>query len=187
MLSQFQQVFSVYEQALSSTAVTAENKRNIAICEGRLTWLVHMVAACIESQSNSDSMRRTANNELVLDGQLSRWVFNLALALDNRLNNTQGAGKCDEKLELAVLNFFKAFKKSYLLESASSLSLAAPAVAVAVPGGSPAHPLLSMALASYRSGEDKESAEVVSVSIAYCVCVYVCDGVMVCVYMCGCM
>jgi exportin-7 len=97
---------------------------------------------------------RKGSGDLMWDGQLSRCVFQLVQLIDFRLNNTAGQGKCDSKLEIAILYFFKSFKKIYMMDTAG------PSMGMGmVPGGSPAHPLLSLAL-SYSgglSGTDKES------------------------------
>jgi exportin-7 len=161
LLSAFEQTLSLYEPLLSqtmlATSVTGVQKQQIAVCELRLSWLVHMVSACVDSQGTSETRR--AQSEMVWDGRLSRLVFQLVTLLDARMVQSQGRGRCDIKLETAILVFFKSFKKVYLLESSVS-------AAVAIPGGSPAHPLLSLALSSYRS-EEKDSSDVVSVRFRY--------------------
>ena len=87
----------------------------------------------IGAQTPSDP-RRT-NTELLWDGQLSRCVFKLVQVL---MNNP--ARLCGKKLENAILNYFKSFKKVYMTDNVSlSPSLVSP-------GASPAHPLLSLAL-----------------------------------------
>lgn len=34
-----------------------------------------------------------------------------------RLNSTGGQGKCDSKLEIAILYFFKSFKRIYMMDT----------------------------------------------------------------------
>ena len=36
-----------------------------------------------------------------------------------RINSTAGQGKCDSKLELAILNYFKSFKKVYMMDTSN--------------------------------------------------------------------
>ncbi len=158
LLTSFESTLGMYEQGIK-LPTNNQVAQQLEICEGRLAWLTYMVASVIDSQATSDTKR--GQTDLVWDGRLSRCVYQLIQIIDFRLNNTNGKGKCDEKLEVAILNFFKSFKKVYLLESMNSLS--APS-SVYVPGGSPAHPLLSLALSYGGRGEDKESAEIVSVS-----------------------
>jgi exportin-7 len=154
LIDMFEQALTMYEQSV--TIVTNNNtNRELKILEGRMTWLTYMIASVIDTQTANDP--RKGQSELVLDGRLSRYVFQLIQLLDFRLNRTQGQGKCDSKLEVAILNYFKSFKKVYMTDS-----IAAPNTML-VPGGSQAHPLLQLAL-SYTGGvADKESTEVVSV------------------------
>ena len=95
--------------------------------------------------------------------------------IDFRLIKTIGQGKCQLKLEIALLNYFRSFKKVYLLANPTTASMGV----CTVPGGSPAHPLLSLAL-SYagnsslgRLEEKDNSSEINNVSSMY-VCLYVC-------------
>lgn len=123
----------------------------LKILEGRMTWLVHMIAAVIGAQISSEPHKRS---EVELDGSLSKYVFILVQLLDYRLTQTSGAGKCDHKLEIAILSYFKSFKKTFMMDSTSS----GPSIG-SIPGGSPAHPLLSLALSSLSRGDDKEGEQ----------------------------
>ena len=40
-------------------------------------------------------------------------------SLNLRLNNTAGQFKCDSKLEISILNYFKSFKKVYMADTAN--------------------------------------------------------------------
>lgn len=161
LLSMFEQALNLYEQGLSM-AVTPQVHQQLEVLEGRMTWLTYMVAAVIDAQTASDP--RKGQEELLWDGRLSRCVFQLVQVIDFRLNGTSGQGKCDSKLEVAILHYFKSFKKIYLMESMSGSGM----TSMTVPGGSPAHPLLSLALSysgsSMNRTEDKEgSAEIITV------------------------
>ncbi|KAJ1382083.1 hypothetical protein B484DRAFT_27515, partial [Ochromonadaceae sp. CCMP2298] len=123
--------------------------QQLAVLEGRMTWLTYMVSAVIDAQTANDP--RKGQSELLWDGRLSRCVFQLVNIVDFRLNGTQGQGKCDTKLEVALLNYFKSFKKVYLHDTPTGPGSGAMGMC-AVPGGSPAHPLLSLALSSYSGG-----------------------------------
>ena len=133
----------------------------MAVLEGRLTWLTYMVAAVIDTQQASDP--RKGQGELIWDGSLSRCVFQLLQLIDYRLVSSSGQGKCDAKLEVAILHYFKSFKKVYLMDATGGSGGVGGGGSVGsgsghvfspssiVPGGSPAHPLLSLAL-SYSGG-----------------------------------
>lgn len=162
LLQMFEQSLTLYEQCIGISN-NPQLSQQIEILEGRMTWLTYMVAAVIDSQSSSDSRR--GQSELVSDGRLSRFIFQLIQIVDFRLNNSGGQAKCDEKLEIALLNFFKSFKKVYLHDG---VGMPAPVTNLVVPGGMPAHPLLSLALSGYSGAaraEEKDSAEIVTVSL----------------------
>lgn len=116
----------------------------LQLVEARLTWLVQIVAAVIGG-TNSHDARKGGTDDLIIDATLSAYCFQLCDTVNKRLESTQGIGKVDGKLEMAILTFFKNFKKMYLLENLPS-NLAGSGS----PGGSLHHPLLSLAL-SYSS------------------------------------
>jgi exportin-7 len=160
LLTMFEQALNLYEQGISIKS-NPQILRQLQILEGRMTWLTFMVAAIVDSQTSNDP--RKGQSELVWDGRLSKCVFKLIRIIDFRMTSTSGQAKCDEKLELAILNFIKAFKKCHLIETSGS-----PTVnSLVVPGGSPAHPLLSLALSYSGRTDEKDGSEIVSVSNLY--------------------
>ena len=52
--------------------------------------------------------------------------------LYHRLNSTGGHGKCDSKLEIAILYFFKSFKRVYAMDTVNGGSNVGMGL---VPGG----------------------------------------------------
>mmetsp|Transcript_3775 Transcript_3775/g.5903 ORF Transcript_3775/g.5903 Transcript_3775/m.5903 type:complete len:1113 (-) Transcript_3775:236-3574(-) len=163
LVTMFEQSLQQYEQGISMTT-TPQVVQQLLVVEGRMTWLTYMVAAVIDAQTANDPRKGQA--ELLWDGRLSRCVFQLIQIVDFRLNGTAGQGKCDTKLEVALLHYFKSFKKVYLHDSPSGPSGLGSSMGSAgmysVPGGSPAHPLLSLALsgASARAEEKDASTEI---------------------------
>lgn len=148
LITCFEEQVNLYDQGLK-VPPSPPVEHQLKIIEGKMTWLTYMVAAVVGSQSPSDPRR--SKNELIWDGSLSMCVYKLVQIIDYRLGQTNGMGKCDEKLEVAILYYFKAFKKVYMVDSVGGgLGI--------VPGGSPAHPLLSLAL-SYAPGNKSESKE----------------------------
>ena len=175
LLSMFEQSITLYEQGISlPNTNTSQVQQQLLILEGRMTWLVYMVASVIDAQASTDP--RKGQSELLWDGRLSRCVFQLIQIIDFRLIKTIGQGKCQLKLEIALLNYFRSFKKVYLLANPTTASMGV----CTVPGGSPAHPLLSLAL-SYagnsslgRLEEKDNSSEINNVSSMYVyACMYV--------------
>lgn len=154
LLSMFETSLTHYEQGIT-LASSPQVRQKVMVLEGRMTWLVYMVAAVIDAQSASDPHKGQA--ELLWDGRLSRCVFKLIQTIDFRLNGTAGQGKCDTKLEIALLHYFKAFKKVYMLDVPAAQSQSSM-MSMTVPGGSPAHPLLSLALSGMTRAEDKAEA-----------------------------
>lgn len=144
----------------------------VAVMEGKLTWLIHITAAIIGGSGGAgDSKKNTA--ELGWDGHLCRCIFTLIELLDRRA--AQSKVRADSKLELAILSFFKNFKKTYMNEtlvsqagggSGAGYRVVIPAGShSSVPGGSPPHPLLSLALSSSKAAssvdtEEKESSTI---------------------------
>lgn len=165
LIALFEHNLAMYQEGVSIQAVTPAVLMQLKAVEGRLTWLTQMTAAIIGSQTASDPRKNQA--ELLWDGRLSRCVFQLVQMLDYRLSTTAGQGRSDEKLEVAVLTFFRSFKKSYMMDTLTSPVMGG--MVGGVPGGAAAHPLLSLAL-SYAGGvgrgEEKEigSGECVTVS-----------------------
>lgn len=169
LLSMFEQALSMYEQGVAMPP-SAQVAQQLQVLEGRMTWLTYMVAAVIDAQTTNDPRKGQA--ELLWDGRLSRCVFQLIQMVDFRLSGSAGQGKCDVKLEVAILHYFKSFKKVYMYSMdavAGAGGGASMGAGMMVPGGSPAHPLLSLALsysgAAKSGGEEKESSEILSVSI----------------------
>ena len=175
LLSMFEQALTLYEQGISMVTNTPQLQQQLLILEGRMTWLVYMVASVIDAQANTDP--RKGQSELLWDGRLSRCVFQLIQMLDFRLNKTAGQGKCQPKLEIALLNYFRSFKKVYLHNNTSNTSSMGVCT---VPGGSPAHPLLSLALSYAGSSlgrleeKDSSSSDINNVSLYNFLYAYVC-------------
>lgn len=151
---------------------SAQIVNQIQILEGRMTWLVYMIAAVIDNNTSSTvspaSDLRKNQNELMWDGRLSRCVFQLITILEYKTqhpglnpmhHNVHQQIQHNDKLEISILNFFRAFKKMYLLDSmvTSSSSSTMAVNRLIVPGGSPAHPLLSLVLSDSSRVVEKES------------------------------
>lgn len=147
LMSMFEAALKLYEQGLAVPApVAPQVRQQIKVIEGRLTWLTQMVAAIIGSSPiNGESHKMKA--ETAWDGQLAKCVFQMVQLINYRLTATGGAGKCDEKLETALLTYFSAFKRAYLSDAVSNMSNTGGASSMKMVGGADAHPLLSFALA----------------------------------------
>jgi exportin-7 len=158
LMSVFESALKLYEQGLAvAEGANKQVKQQIKVVEGRLTWITLMVAAIIGSSQMVGETSK-AKAETAWDGQLARCVFQLVQIINYRLSATNGQGRCDSKLETALLTFFSAFKRAYLSDAVSSMASGGHHGGVAslsMVGGAMAHPLLSFALA--QSGGVGES------------------------------
>ena len=159
LLNAYESALKMYQEGLAVVdGATIQVKRQITVIEGRLTWLTLMVSAIICTSPMSGDSRKV-KAETAWDGQLARCVFQLVQVINYRLTATNGAGKCDSKLESAILTYFGAFKRGYLSDAVKSMTGASrgsgPST-LSMVGGSMAHPLLSFAL-SHNGVSDMDS------------------------------
>lgn len=86
--------------------------RNLALVEGQLAWLVHIVGAVIRGRLSSGS----ADSQEPIDGDLAARVFGLLQVMDtgSAVGGCERSGR--EHLEVAVLTFFQNFRKVYVGE-----------------------------------------------------------------------
>ena len=86
----------------------------LAICEGRLTWLVYIVGAVVRGRLSCSS----AEPQETLDGDLAFRVFQLIQVMDTGFHTCRYGAESRQRLDLAVLNFFGNFRKVYVGEQA---------------------------------------------------------------------
>jgi exportin-7 len=121
----FEQVFMVYQQLMAGNGTAS--RKQIAVAEDQLAWLVQMIAAVIGNPQTSlntnayDAVLKSNQVELLCDGRLCRYIFQLVQMIEIRTRNSQGQLRCNVNLEMAVLAFFRAYKKSYLIDAATGL------------------------------------------------------------------
>lgn len=97
----------------SSTESAPQNvAQQVNVLEGQLTWLTYICGAIVGGHSWSSS--RIGNGEETLDASLSKRVLQLAQGMDFRLTNSNGVGKADVKLEMAMLYYFQNFRRVYM-------------------------------------------------------------------------
>ncbi|XP_070539906.1 exportin-7-like isoform X2 [Ptychodera flava] len=100
------QLFDQSAQAYQKLVQTSPNNTaELAVQEGRLTWLVYIIGAVIGGRVSFTS----ADEHDALDGELVCRVLQLMNLTDSRLS--QGGS---EKLDLAMLSFFDQFRKIYV-------------------------------------------------------------------------
>eukprot|EP01031_Cornospumella_fuschlensis_P029111 gene29111-35131_t len=148
------------------------------VLEGRLTWLVTIVAALVEGGGSLDQ-KRNAPADLLYDGRLSRCVLQLIYTLDLPYGELLGVGANKphppsspptdliyrEKMYKSLVGFVRSFQKAYCFDSVGNASSMAGLYGSTsygtymspppkVPNGNTPHPLLSMVLndASMKEG-----------------------------------
>jgi exportin-7 len=118
ILAKFDPILTKYQELMSHlvSSSTESAPQNIAqqatILEGQLTWLTYMVGAIVGGHSWSSS--RIGDGEETLDAGLSKRVLQLAQGIDYRLTSSNGVGKADSKLEVAILYYFQNFRRVYM-------------------------------------------------------------------------
>jgi len=111
LLSQYQEVVS-HLGASSTSAAPQEHQKRVLLLEGQLTWLTYMIGAIVGGHSwSSVSM---GDGDESLDASLSRRILQLSQGVDYRLTSSNGAGRADTKLEIALLYYFQNFRKVYM-------------------------------------------------------------------------
>lgn len=124
ILAKFDPLMVKYRELMSHlmTSSTESAPSNVArqvnVVEGQLTWLTYICGAIVGGHSWSSS--RIGNGEETLDANLSKRVLQLAQGMDFRLTNSNGVGKADVKLEIAMLYYFQNFRRVYMFMWESS-------------------------------------------------------------------
>lgn len=102
--SVFDQSAKRYEELLMVNNASVE----LAIIEGRLTWLIYIIAAAISGRLF------VKGEEELLEGELACRVMQLIRLSDSQLHQ----GRRCEKLELAFLTFYDTYRKCYVADHA---------------------------------------------------------------------
>ncbi|KAI0211191.1 Exportin-7 [Lamellibrachia satsuma] len=99
------QLFNESAQTYQELLQSGQQNINIAIQEGRLTWLVYIIGAVIGGRVSFAS----TDEHDAMDGELVCRVLQLMNLTDSRLAQVG----C-EKLDLALISFFEQFRKIYV-------------------------------------------------------------------------
>lgn len=136
LLSQYQELITHLGTSSTSSANQDLQKR-AHILEGQLTWLTYIVGAIVGGHSWSSIA--VGDGEETIDASLSRRALQLAQGIDYRLTSTNGIGRADPKLEIALLSYFQNFRRVYMfmwdqVSSGSSSALTVGGTVVSVVG-----------------------------------------------------
>uniref|UniRef100_A0A8C5TMN1 Exportin 7 n=1 Tax=Malurus cyaneus samueli TaxID=2593467 RepID=A0A8C5TMN1_9PASS len=110
----FDQSAQSYQELLQSASASP---MDLAVQEGRLTWLVYIIGAVIGGRVSFAS----TDEQDAMDGELVCRVLQLMNLTDSRL-----AQAGNEKLELAMLSFFEQFRKIYIGDQVQKSSKVIP-------------------------------------------------------------
>lgn len=111
LLAQYQDLMGRMGSNPTSSA-PADIQQQMAIIEGQLTWLTQMVGTIVGGHSWSSA--HMGDGEETIDASLSRRALQLAQGIDYRLTSSNGAGRADPQLELALLFYFQNFRRVYM-------------------------------------------------------------------------
>jgi len=118
ILTKFDPLLSSYREMMahlgssSTKNAPSEVVHKVAVVEGQLTWLTYMVGTIVGGHSWSSA--HMADGEETIDASLSRRALQLAQGVDFRLTQSNGVGRSDPKLELALLYYFQNFRRVYM-------------------------------------------------------------------------
>mmetsp|Transcript_32480 Transcript_32480/g.37607 ORF Transcript_32480/g.37607 Transcript_32480/m.37607 type:complete len:1135 (+) Transcript_32480:435-3839(+) len=118
LVSTFDPLLNQYREAIthigssSTSSAGPDVIRQITIVEGQLTWLMYIVGSIVGGHSWSSA--HIGDGEEVIDATLSRRALQLAQMVDYRLSSTNGIGRTNPKLELAILFYFQNFRRVYM-------------------------------------------------------------------------
>jgi exportin-7 len=118
IIAKFDPLLTQYQELMrhvgsgSTESAPPDVAQRLAIVEGQLTWLTYMVGTIVGGHSWSGA--QMGDGEEAIDASLSRRALQLAQGVDYRLTSSNGAGRSDPKLELAILFYFQNFRRVYM-------------------------------------------------------------------------
>lgn len=113
--------------------------QTLYVVEEKLSWLTEMIAACIGPSGVAETHK---NEDIFCDGELCRRVFQLIDVCANRVK--AGLAHASIHLEKAVLQFFRSFKKGYILDMLSHVPININSYNISTPPPHRLHARLSL-------------------------------------------
>eukprot|EP00934_Nitzschia_sp_Nitz4_P008361 Nitzschia sp. Nitz4//scaffold85_size83877//26190//29710//NITZ4_005223-RA/size83877-augustus-gene-0.148-mRNA-1//1//CDS//3329559119//8351//frame0 len=118
ILNKFDPLLARYQEMIGrmgsnpTSSAPSDIQEQMAIMEGQLTWLTYMVGAIVGGHSWSSA--HMGEGEETIDASLSRRALQLSQYLDYRLTSSNGVGRADPQLEMALLYYFQNFRRVYM-------------------------------------------------------------------------
>lgn len=132
LIAAFDPLLAQYEQFVNSTPTSPQEASQIKSIEIQLAWLIHIVGGIIgntpyasshhyhhhssSSSSSSSESSKTEGGDEIIDAEICQRVFQAMQITEQRLIASGGQFKCDEHLELSLLDYIHNFRKSYIGE-----------------------------------------------------------------------
>ncbi|CAL8462392.1 g1925 [Coccomyxa elongata] len=85
---------------------------SVALLEGQLTWLTHIIGAILRGRLNQSSI----DTQETIDGDLAVRVFGLLRMVDSGFHQSRYGERSRQRLDIAILSFFQSFRKVYVGE-----------------------------------------------------------------------
>mmetsp|Transcript_22610 Transcript_22610/g.49084 ORF Transcript_22610/g.49084 Transcript_22610/m.49084 type:complete len:1118 (-) Transcript_22610:1693-5046(-) len=118
ILSKFDPLLATYRELANllgtsaTTSAPSDVQQRAAIVEGQLTWLTYMVGTIVGGHSWSSA--HMGDGDETIDANLSRRALQLSQGIEYRLTSSNGVGRADPKLEMALLYYFQNFRRVYM-------------------------------------------------------------------------
>ncbi|KAK9818400.1 hypothetical protein WJX72_012091 [[Myrmecia] bisecta] len=100
-------ILASYTKAMSGPGSDAGE---VAVLEGQLTWLAHIIGAVLRGRLSSSS----ADAQETIDGDLAARVFGLLQVVDTPYQQQRYGERSRQRLDIAILTFFQNFRKVYV-------------------------------------------------------------------------
>lgn len=118
ILAKYDPLLAKYREMMNHLGTSATSsappdvQQQVAIVEGQLTWLTYMVGTIVGGHSWSSA--HMGDGDETIDASLSRRTLQLSQGVEYRLTSSNGVGRADPKLEMALLYYFQNFRRVYM-------------------------------------------------------------------------
>lgn len=118
ILAKYDPLLAKYREMMNHLGTSATSSappdvlQQVAIVEGQLTWLTYMVGTIVGGHSWSSA--HMGDGDETIDASLSRRTLQLSQGVEYRLTSSNGVGRADPKLEMALLYYFQNFRRVYM-------------------------------------------------------------------------
>lgn len=101
-----------FKTATHLSGAAAPSAQQMAVVEGQLAWLVSVIASVLRGRLSAGA----AESQEAVDGDLAARVFELLTLADSGSHQARYAHGSRQRLDMALLSFFQAFRKVFIGE-----------------------------------------------------------------------